>query len=504
MKFKTRIWLLPISAAMVFVIGQVVNVVVSQRTSEAMNALTTVDTPYLQALERIERQADEFRLTLQSAASEGDDSRLSEVQAVVEKVHDTLRQAATIEGKQEPSLSLLAAFDAYQTPALQATQAMLKRTDGGNAMERMQSGQTNLINLLQAETKAAQAAVASQNEKTSQGINTSLLVNLVTGVVVLLVLGGASWFIVRSVWTDLGDEPDTLRRLASDVADGQLIVRQDQNNRPEQSLAAAMVRMASNLRETVSTIRLASDSIAAAASEISSGNQDLSQRTEQAASNLQQTASSMAQLKGTIDLSAASANVANTVARQAETAATRGGELVNQVIQSMQGIDDASRKIQEIIGVIDSIAFQTNILALNAAVEAARAGEQGRGFAVVASEVRSLAQRSAGAAKEIKELIGTSSVRVEQGSLLVKDAGSAMDEILEGVRKVASTLGEIATSSTEQSNGIGIVNEAVTQLDHMTQQNSALVEEAAAAASSLQDQALTMAQTVARFKVDET
>ncbi|WP_235582356.1 methyl-accepting chemotaxis protein, partial [Rhizobacter sp. Root16D2] len=232
------------------------------------------------------------------------------------------------------------------------------------------------------------------------------------------------------------------------------------------------------------------------------GNQDLSARTEQTASNLQQAASSMEQLTGTVKQSADSARQANQLASSAAEVAARGGSVVAQVVTTMDEINASSKKINDIIGVIDGIAFQTNILALNAAVEAARAGEQGRGFAVVASEVRSLAQRSAQAAKEIKGLIGASVDRVEAGSRLVADAGTTMNEIVGSVQRVSDIIGEITAASSEQSDGIGQINTTVTQLDQMTQQNSALVEESAAAAESLRDQAQRLSQAVGAFRFE--
>jgi methyl-accepting chemotaxis protein len=260
--------------------------------------------------------------------------------------------------------------------------------------------------------------------------------------------------------------------------------------------------MQERLRALVGEIRQTAESIQTASTEVASGNADLSQRTEQTASNLQQTASSMEQLTGTVRHSAASAGQANQLAANASRVATRGGDVVAQVVSSMDQINGASRKIADIIGVIDGIAFQTNILALNAAVEAARAGEQGRGFAVVASEVRSLAQRSAEAAKEIKALIGGSVEHVEAGSRLVSDAGSTMNEIVASVKRVSDIIGEITHAADEQSAGIGTVNDAVVQLDQMTQQNAALVEQSAAAAESLKDQAARLARAVGAFRLE--
>jgi len=293
------------------------------------------------------------------------------------------------------------------------------------------------------------------------------------------------------------------RRAAQIIAEGDLTQPIDVQGHDESAeLLRALAQMQESLRTLVGQVRSTSDSIGTASAEIATGNQDLSQRTEQTASNLQQAASSMEQLTGTVKQSADSARQANQLASSAAEVAQRGGVVVAQVVSTMDEINASSKKIGDIIGVIDGIAFQTNILALNAAVEAARAGEQGRGFAVVASEVRSLAQRSAEAAREIKALIGASVEKVEGGSRLVADAGATMNEIVNSVKRVSDIIGEITAASAEQSDGIGQINGSVTQLDQMTQQNAALVEESAAAAESLKAQAAALAQVVGTFKVD--
>ena len=264
---------------------------------------------------------------------------------------------------------------------------------------------------------------------------------------------------------------------------------------------AALVSLQRALGDTMGQVRSASDSIGTASAEIATGNQDLSNRTEQAAASLQQVASSMDQLTGTVKQSADSARQANQLASSAAGVAGRGGDVVAQVVTTMNGIHQASKKIADIIGTIDGIAFQTNILALNAAVEAARAGEQGRGFAVVASEVRSLAQRSAEAAREIKALIGASVEKVDTGSRLVADAGATMQEVVASVQRVADIVGEISAATAEQSQGIHQVNQSVAQLDQATQQNAALVEESAAAAESLREQSQQLSTVVGAFRV---
>ncbi len=260
--------------------------------------------------------------------------------------------------------------------------------------------------------------------------------------------------------------------------------------------------MQASLLKLIGEVRSSTDSISTASAEIATGNHDLSARTEQTASNLQQAAASMMQLTGTVKQTAESASTADQLAGSAADVAQRGGTVVGQVVSTMEEISHSSRRIGDIIGTIDGIAFQTNILALNAAVEAARAGEQGRGFAVVASEVRSLAQRSAEAAREIKSLIGASVERVESGTRLVQDAGSTMGEIVASVQRVSHIIGEISASAREQSDGIHQINAAVTQLDQMTQQNAALVEESAAAAESLRDQSSRLAEAIGVFRLE--
>jgi methyl-accepting chemotaxis protein len=290
--------------------------------------------------------------------------------------------------------------------------------------------------------------------------------------------------------------------VARGVAAGDLTMQFDVQGKDETAqLLIALKEMQASLAAVVSNVRQNSESVASASAQIAQGNLDLSQRTEQQASALQQTAASMEQLGSTVKQNADNARQANQLAQGASSVAVRGGAVVGQVVETMKGINDSSRKIADIIGVIDGIAFQTNILALNAAVEAARAGEQGRGFAVVASEVRSLAQRSAAAAKEIKSLIGVSVERVEQGTALVDQAGATMTEIVGSIKRVTDIMGEISAASTEQSSGVAQVGQAVSQMDQATQQNAALVEESAAAAENLKGQAQRLVQTVAEFKL---
>ncbi|APW41508.1 methyl-accepting chemotaxis protein [Rhodoferax saidenbachensis] len=349
------------------------------------------------------------------------------------------------------------------------------------------------LGALLAKDKADVAAAASATAKTSSNIAYSMMV-----MVTLVSLIGAIW-LSRQITTPLAQAV----LLAEKVAEGDLSNAISVKGKDEiGALLGALKAMQSSLSKLVINVRQGSESVATASSQIAQGNHDLSTRTEQQASALEETAASMEELSSTVKQNADNARQANQLAMSASTVAVQGGEVVGQVVETMKGINDSSKKISDIISVIDGIAFQTNILALNAAVEAARAGEQGRGFAVVASEVRSLAGRSAEAAKEIKLLIGDSVTRVERGTTLVDQAGTTMTEVVSSIKRVTDIMGEISAASTEQSQGVSQIGEAVQQMDHATQQNAALVEEMAAAASSLKTQANELVQLVSAFKTE--
>jgi len=344
-----------------------------------------------------------------------------------------------------------------------------------------------------------QGNVASEEYASAQSdFNTMFMITSVTvgfGVLLAIVIGA---LLIRAIVGPLNEAI----AVADAVASGDLTSRIDANSTNETGrLLHALKQMNDNLVDLVGKVRTGTDSITTASGEIAHGNSDLSQRTEEQASSLEQTAASMEELTSTVKQNADNARQANQLAAGASEVAVKGGTVVGQVVQTMSSINESSKKIVDIISVIDGIAFQTNILALNAAVEAARAGEQGRGFAVVATEVRTLAQRSAAAAKEIKELISDSVGKVEDGTRLVDEAGSTMDEIVSSVKRVTDIMAEISAASQEQSSGIEQVNQAITQMDDVTQQNAALVEEASAAAESMQEQAQTLTQAVTVFKL---
>ncbi|WP_081961192.1 methyl-accepting chemotaxis protein [Aquabacterium sp. NJ1] len=404
------------------------------------------------------------------------------------------QQAQALEGKLnsygkglEPTLELITS--SALTSAAEAYQSSEPARAEADAVEAITAKLNDAV------TKVAEARRANAGKAANHAIMWLWGLLMSPGIVFLPLMG----LTILSITAPLR----RAEAITQAISHGDLTQQIDTHGQDEISrLLSSMAHMQNGLREMVASVRESSENMLTASTEIAAGNQDLSQRTEQTAANLQDTASSMDELSKTVEHSAESAHVANSLADTASQRAEQGGQVVESVVTQMQDISAASRQIVDIIGVIDGIAFQTNILALNAAVEAARAGEQGRGFAVVAGEVRSLAQRSAEAAKEIKSLIGKSSERVEQGSQKVREAGEVMNEIVDAIRRVTQAMSEIAGATRQQSAGIGQVSQSVTQLDHMTQQNAALVEQSAAAADSLRQQAIDLSKSVQRFQLE--
>ncbi|WP_460566434.1 methyl-accepting chemotaxis protein [Hydrogenophaga aquatica] len=436
--------------------------------------------------------------------------RLSAMDQRLQKIYAELARAETTfqtpQGK---------ALIADTIKAVQAYEAGLKETAAKVQAEDLMDNRASAEHLLKTvrpvadkadelmtqmvERKSSNAQRLSEETDAIYANIRVLLMALTAGGVLVGIAIGV--LLTRRLTRQLGGEPADVAQVASAIAAGDLTSHIDTSRARQGSVVHAMSQMQDSLRQVVGTVRSSSDSIATGAGQIATGNADLSQRTEEQASNLEETAASMEELSSTVRTNSDTAQQAAQLAQSASGVAVKGGEVVDQVVSMMEQINESSRKIADIIGVIDGIAFQTNILALNAAVEAARAGEQGRGFAVVASEVRSLASRSAEAAKEIKALITDSVQQVETGTQLVDAAGSTMEEIVTQVKRVADLIAEINAASQEQTSGIDQINNAVMQLDQVTQQNAALVEQSAAAADSLNQQARQLVHAVAVFKL---
>ncbi|RJF98693.1 methyl-accepting chemotaxis protein [Noviherbaspirillum saxi] len=480
--------------------------------SSANNSLRTIYDDRMvpiSQLNHIVRIASESRMAVAESMN-GDPAvvtkRMDEVDrktAEIDKIWNTFMSANLSAEEKNMAGKSLESRKKYVVDGLKPTVEALRAANVQMAMELMQGPMSQHYNVFQEHIdgliKMEEKVARSEFEKTQ-----SLYLTVRNISIVAMVLGvGLAAFIGMWLIRAISNPLNEAVRIARSVSSGDLSQKIEiKSNDETGQLLAALKVMTDSLSHTVGQVRIGTDTIGVASREIASGNADLSSRTESQASSLEETASSMEELTSTVKQNAENARQANQLVVSASDVAMRGGTVVGQVVDTMGSIKESSRKIVDIIGVIDGIAFQTNILALNAAVEAARAGEQGRGFAVVAAEVRNLAQRSAGAAKEIKSLIGDSVEKVDVGSKLVDEAGKTMGEIVESVKHVADIMNEITAASDEQSAGIEQVNQAINQMDEMTQQNAALVEQAAAAADSMQIQASTLAQAVAVFKLD--
>jgi methyl-accepting chemotaxis protein len=406
----------------------------------------------------------------------------------------------TVTGKQKIK-ALQDASDAFES-GKEALIALARAGDMDGATEyvlrKLTTSQNAYLDLATAFANSQDQQLQAEGKKAVADGHTAIELTLIFSALAILLAAAMGYFLTRSITRPLLNAV----KVAENVAAGDLTTQIQVNSHDETGqLMQGLKNMNENLLKIVTEVRAGTHAINSASSEIAAGNLDLSSRTEQQASSLEETASAMEQMTATVKQNADNARQANQLAAQASRVAVQGGEVVGEVVNTMEGINASSRKIVDIIAVIDGIAFQTNILALNAAVEAARAGEQGRGFAVVASEVRNLAQRSASAAKEIKSLIDDSVLRVDNGTQLVAKAGATMAEVVSSVKNVTDIVGEIAIASNEQSTGIEEINKAINQMDEVTQQNAALVQEASSAAYSLNEQAERLSQAISIFKV---
>ncbi len=426
-------------------------------------------------------------------------ARSHEVQTLVTQYGKELFTAAGLKAF-EPIPGFLSDYQAQVEACAKLVEADNKEAAFALLVDKVLPARTRLMDVVAAEQN--RQVKASSHDLSLISEEASMSRYMAVSAVTFLALGVAGFCVyVLRVMRQLGGEPEALKQVAQAVAAGNLATPITLRAGDTSSIMATLKGMSDALATTVKVVRQNAEQVATASAQIASGNSDLSSRTEEQASSLQQTAASMEQLGGTVRQNADSARQANQLAASSSAVASQGGALVLDVVSTMQNINDSSKKIADIIGVIDGIAFQTNILALNAAVEAARAGEQGRGFAVVASEVRTLAQRSAEAARQIKSLIQASVERVEEGSQQVDRAGATMRDIVASIQRVTDMVAEISAASVEQSSGVAQVGQAVSDLDKATQQNAAMVEESAAAAESLKHQSQQLLQAVAVFKL---
>jgi methyl-accepting chemotaxis protein-1 (serine sensor receptor) len=479
-------------------------------TNDSLKSVYEDNTVALAQLEEVSRLITRNRVlvmdTIINSTPENIEKRTAEFQQNDKSIESRWSEyfATKMEADEETFANeFKAQWPLYRQEGLLATSDAVKAGKRDAAIEIYQSKVSPLAGKVQTTLKKLlEVQVRVAKKQYDEAVTRYQTIRWVSILAIVLGVTLAGWFglaLTREISSAFALAID----VSSAVANGDLTHTVSVEGKDEiATLLRALGSMQQSLRDVVSSVRFGSDGVANASAEIAQGNQDLSARTEQQASSLEETAASMEELGSTVKHNAEAAHKANQLAASASTIAVRGGEVVAQVVETMKEINDSSRKISDIISVIDGIAFQTNILALNAAVEAARAGEQGRGFAVVASEVRSLAGRSADAAKEIKNLISASVERVEQGTTLVDQAGSTMHEVVTSIKQVTDIMSEISAASREQSAGVAQVGEAVTSLDQTTQQNAALVEEMAAAASSLSSQAQDLVHTVAVFKLD--
>jgi methyl-accepting chemotaxis protein len=506
MSIKRRIWALPVVSTIIFGLGVALSASIANKALDSIHTTESVDYPALGIAKALTAEIEAVTNGLRDAVSEGDKARVATVGEQANKVRARVAEIGKIEGMQDTSQRLGKEFDAYYAPAVSAAKIMLELEQGdpGATVQRMQSTLATLNGDVAKLNEQTQQNFKAGIARSESNVRRALWATIITALVVIAALIVVSWFVVRTIWQQLGGEPEYAREIARAVADGDLSMEIRVEAGDQASLLAALREMRTRLANMVAGIKTSAETIALASSEIASGNADLASRTESQAGRLENTARAMESLTETVRANAANANAANGLVVSASDIATRGGEVVGNVVTTMDDINTSSKKIVDIISVIDGIAFQTNILALNAAVEAARAGEQGRGFAVVASEVRSLAQRSATAAKEIKELIGDSVAKVNAGTALVDQAGATMEQIVSSVRKVQDIMVEISEAGQRQSEGIEQIGQAIDDMDQMTQQNSALVEEASAAAESLTDQTGQLSGALAVFKLDNT
>ncbi|MCA3158825.1 MAG: chemotaxis protein [Burkholderiales bacterium] len=507
MTLKQRIWIGPILAAVAFLLSLLLVMSFSARVSELISSITTEDYPRFENIVSLQNELKAMVSLIQDAVAEGDPDQMKLAESKALEVKETLKALQNLGGHHENNdvRRLIESFDHYQASANTLANAILT----GNT-----AAITVLLPDMQAKWKELEEAVSNAHDEAKtrvdhgfaeslDGVKMGLWATVVCGIVVMLALVISAHFTALSVWRQIGNEPEYARKIMCQIAEGDLSQKIEVAAGQGTSLLSALSDMSQGLSKIVFSVRHGAKAISEASSEIAQGNFDLSARTEQTATNLQGTAQALDHVTVTAQQGTEKAIQANSMAVQASVIAQQGSELAAQVVETMKEIEESSVKIAEISNVIESIAFQTNILALNAAVEAARAGEHGRGFAVVAAEVRNLAERCTKSAKEIAQLIDSSVSKVKSGASIVSSTGDTMSRIKSSIVSTASVIREVENAAGDQTNGISQINQSVIAIDHMTQQNSGLIEQTAAAAEGLKQQAAQLYRLTETFKLSD-
>jgi methyl-accepting chemotaxis protein len=500
---RQQIWSLPAIALAIFAVGIGAGATFATRAVSQMDRVAAVDYPTLDRVKALSLEVQRLTEDLNGAVAEGEKKRLQDAAERAGRAHDMIAEIEKLPGQGGFAARVRTEFDAYYGPALHVARVMMSEEKGETqeSIKAMQAGIRALEADLQKATAESSRAFAVSLESGRGNVRRVLISIAVAGVLVVLALVAVSALIVRSIWRQLGGEPEYARRIVRAIAAGDLAMPIEVREGDTSSQLAALREMQSSLSSLIAGIRDSASSMKASAAEIATGMSDLSSRTDEQASSLEETASSMEQMTATVRQNADHAVRAKGSAETSTHVAAQGRDTMLQVGRTMDEITESSGRIASIVSVIDGIAFQTNILALNAAVEAARAGEQGRGFAVVASEVRALAQRCSSSAKEIRDVIDDSVEHISTGRRLVSDAGGRIGEIAESIGAVSRDVSGISQASVEQSSGIAEVGRAVARIEGITQQNAALVQQASSATRSMAEQADRLDESVRVFRL---